>query len=135
MLKEIPFPRTSEEIRTLSSPSITPSRFVGVFVVKNGKDETLSFGAAIPQFYVGSCEWSSKVERTSTGYIVPRIATVNGQPLLLRIGIDDENVAGKLFSFCYRIMYGSDAVSDILADRSSNLKSSAHDKETIAGPT
>ena len=90
-----------------------------------GKYET-SFGAALPEFYV-NCEWSSAIERTPNGHIVPKVATVNGQPLLLRIGIDDEEVAGKLFSFCYRIMYGAVAASDIVAERNSRSKPACQD--------
>ena len=93
-----------------------------------GKYET-SFGAALPEFYV-NCEWSSAIERTPNGHIVPKAATVNGQPLLLRIGIDDEEVAGKLFSFCYRIMYGAVAASDIVAGRNSCSKPACQDSET-----
>jgi len=144
--KETPFLRSSDEIQKLSSSSaVSPfskenqkegqtSRFVGVFRLKktlgNGKDE-ISFGVTIPQFYV-NCEWSSEIERTRNGHILPKVATVNGQPLLLRIGIDDEDVAGKLFSFMYRILYGSDAVSGILTERNPNSKSSTQDDETPA---
>jgi len=107
--KETPFIRSSEEIQNLSSPSgISPSKLAGVFRVKkvsNGEGDS-SFGVAVPQFYV-SCD----------GCVAPKVATVNKQPLLLCIGIDDENDAGKLFSFCYRVFYGSNAVADILAER------------------
>lgn len=82
----------------------------------DGKEE-VSFGVGIPEFYV-NCTWS-KIERTSQGHILPKVATVNGQTLALRIGINDEDVAGKLFSFCYRVLYGSEAVAGILAVKKS----------------
>lgn len=89
----------------------------GVFCVKNtlsdGTEES-SFGVALPQFYV-NCDWAIHIERTPKGYILPKVATVNNQPLLLRIGIKSEDDAGRLFAFCYRVLYGSDAVSDILS--------------------
>ncbi len=86
----------------------------------DGKEDT-SFGVGIPQFFV-NCEWSTKIERTSEGNIKPRVATVNGQQLLIRIGIGNEDEAGKLFAHCHRILYGSDAVSDILSSFNSTPK-------------
>ena len=83
----------------------------------DGKCET-SFGAAFPEFYV-NCEWSSAIERTPKGHIVPKVATVNDRPLFLRIGIDDEEVAGRLFAFAYRVMYGAVAASDVVAEKNS----------------
>jgi hypothetical protein len=118
---EIPFLRTSEEIKKLTCPQGTPpSRFVGVYRVKktldDGKHE-ISFGVVIPQFYV-NYDWAiSIIERTPNGNIIPNAATVHGKPLLLRIGITDEEVAGKLFAFCYRLLYGSDAASDVVTMR------------------
>ncbi len=100
--------------------------------LSDGKHET-SFGAAFPEFYV-SYEWSSDIERNPYGRILPKVAKVNGQPLLLRIGIDDEAVAGKLFSFCYRIMYGAVAASDIVAERNS-LGSPGEESETTTPPS
>jgi len=118
---EIPFLRSSDEIELGGKKTKGASRFVGVFRVKknldNGKEE-IGFGVTLPQFYV-KCDWSSQVERTENGYILPKAATVNGRPLLVRIGIDDEAIAGKLFSFMYRVLYGAEAVSDILAERGS----------------
>ena len=127
--------RSTEEITTITCPpGIALSRFVGVYHVKktlgDGKSET-SFGAAFPEFYV-NCEWSPAIERTPKGHIVPKVATVSGRPLLLRIGIDDEEVAGKLFSFCYRVMYGAVAASDIVAERNSFNRPACHDSETTA---
>jgi len=146
-LKETPFLRSSDEIRKLSSSSALsassegintdagPSHFVGVFRVKktlaNGKAE-IYFGVTIPQFYV-KCDWSSQIERTRGGHILPKAATVNGRPLLVRIGIDDEAIAGKLFSFMYRVLYGADAVSDILAERNSLVKPTT--KAGVVTPT
>ncbi len=96
----------------------------------DGKCET-SFGAAFPEFYV-NCEWSSAIERTPKGHIVPKVATVNDRPLLLRVGIFDEEVAGKLFSFCYRVMYGAVAASDVVAERNSLSRPACQDGETTA---
>jgi hypothetical protein len=134
--KETPFLRSSEEILALTSCPLgtPPSRYIGVYRVKktlgDGKNET-SFGAAFPEFYV-DCEWSSEVERTPNGHILPKVARVNGHPLLLRTGIDDEEVAGKLFSFCYRIMYGTVAASDIVAERNSLSTPACQESETTA---
>jgi len=93
-----------------------------------GKDK-ISFGVTVPQFYV-NCEWSSDIERTREGHILPKVATVNGQPLLVRIEIDDEDVAGKLFSFMYRILYGSNAVAGIVAELNSKCIAPTQDHET-----
>ncbi len=135
---ETPFLRSSEEILTLTCPSGTPpSRYIGVYRMKkiltDGKLE-ISFGAAFPEFYV-NCEWSSEIERTPNGHILPKVAKVNGQPLLLRIGIDDEELAGKLFSFCYRIMYGTVAASDIVAERNLLGTPACQESETTAPPS
>ena len=118
---EIPFLRSSEEIIKLTCPQGTPpSRFVGVYRVKktldDGKQE-ISFGVVVPQFYV-NYDWAmSIIEQSPNENIVPTAATVNGQPLFLRIGITDEEIAGKLFAFSYRLLYGSDAASDIVTMR------------------
>ena len=47
------------------------------------------------------------------------------------IGIDDEEVAGKLFSFVYRVMYGAVAASDVVAERNSFSRTACHDGETM----
>jgi len=65
---------------------------------------------------------------------LPKVATVSGQPLLLRADVDDEGIAGKLFSFMYRVLYGSDAVSGILRERNSDGTSSTQDNGTPASP-
>jgi hypothetical protein len=49
-------------------------------------------------------------------YIIPQPTTVSGQMLLLRNDVDDEKVAGQLFAFMYRIMYGSRMLANALAD-------------------
>ncbi len=46
--------------------------------------------------------------------------------------VDDEEVAGKLFSFCYRVMYGTVAASDVVAERNSFSRPARHDGETTA---
>mmetsp|Transcript_16683 Transcript_16683/g.31433 ORF Transcript_16683/g.31433 Transcript_16683/m.31433 type:complete len:125 (-) Transcript_16683:3781-4155(-) len=63
-----------------------------------------------------------------------KVATVSGQPLLLRADINDEYIAGKLFSFMYRVLYGSDAVSGILRETNSDGTSSTQDNGTPASP-
>ncbi|KAL9185251.1 hypothetical protein ACHAXT_003028 [Thalassiosira profunda] len=117
---ERPILRSENEMQQLPGQS---SSFVGVYRVANNtatdRKEKARFGAGIPQFVV-NCDWSSSIERTQKGHIAPKAATVNGRPLLLRTGIDEEEVAAKLFSFCYRIMYGADALSDVLADQISS---------------
>ena len=117
---ERPILRSDNEMQQLPDQS---SSFVGVYRVTNntatdGKEKA-RFGAGIPQFVV-NCDWSSSIERTQKGHIAPKTATVSGRPLLLRMGIDEEDVAAKLFSFCYRILYGADALSDVLAERNSS---------------
>ena len=131
MFQETPFVRTICEVKNLSNTSgLPPTRFVGVCRVSktlsNGKTER-SFGVAIPQFYVDrdslSVSKSSQeahLSYTRNGHIVPREATVRGQLLLLRVGIDDEKVAGQFFAFMYRIMYGAKAVLDVLAEDNQN---------------
>lgn len=86
-------------------------------------EEDVKFGVTIPQFYL-NCERSSQIERTRDGYILPKVATVNGRPLLLRIGLVPEE-AGKLFCFMYRLLYGSKAVAGILAERNGTGQSPA----------
>lgn len=135
---EIPFLRSSNEITKLTCPKGTPpSRFVGVYRVQktldDGKQE-ISFGVVMPQFYV-NYEWAmSIIERTPNGNIIPNPATVIGQPLLIRIGIIDEEVAGKLFAFCYRLLYGSDAASDIMTMRLAPSEKTDNNKNAPLAP-
>jgi hypothetical protein len=99
----------------------------------DGKHE-ISFGVVIPQFYV-NYEWAiSIIERTPNGYIIPNAATVHGKPLLLRIGITDEEIAGKLFAFCYRLLYGSDAASDVVVTMRLAPSSEKTENNTNAPP-
>jgi len=71
--RETPFLLSTDEILKLSSPSAQPSPFIGVFRLKqkfsNGIEKII-FGIGIPQFYV-NCEWSSRIERTRDGHILP----------------------------------------------------------------
>ena len=123
---ETPFPCPTELINIIPKAP----KYVGVYQVKktlSDGTEDISYGVTLPQFYV-NWQWSAQIANTRNGNILPRGATVNnGQPLLLRIGIDDEEAAGKLFCFCYRIMYGADAVEDILSE------SNSHQEKSIEG--
>jgi hypothetical protein len=84
---------------------VEPSRFVGVFRVVGESN----FAVGIPVFHV---------DHTSNSPVLPKEATVNdGQFCLIRVGIADENTAGKLFAFMYRILYGSKASLDALKDQ------------------
>lgn len=52
--------------------------------------------------------------------------------VLLNIRIDDEEVSGKLFSFCYRVMYGAVAASDVVVEINSFSRPACQDGETTA---
>ena len=79
------------------------------------------YAVAIPQFFVDYDESPIAHHRPDpyykhNGYVIPREATVKGQTLFLRVGLEDETIAGQLFVFMYRIMYGAKAVLDVLAE-------------------
>ena len=80
------------------------SEYIGVVCVdsSNGKDG--DYGVAIPQLH----------GENAKDCMFPKETTVNGQTLLIRNDINDEEIAGKLFAFMYRILYGSSQVANVL---------------------
>jgi len=124
--KETPFVRTCLE-RTEQPSGPAPCQFVGVYrnLDTPENDNGRAFSVAIPQFYVDYDSGHSLTDNTTNkpcpfykrnGYVIPRETTVKGNLLLLRDQVEDETTAGKFFAFLYRILYGSKAVSDVLAD-------------------
>ncbi len=99
---ETPFLRSRETMQKYSNGSDTkPSRFIGVFRVVG---EESSYAVAIPEFRVDCPK-------------PPKAATVNnGHLCLLRVGIETEQIAGQLFAYMYRVLYGTQALSDALKD-------------------
>ena len=87
-----------------------PSRFLGVTRVMNasvGSDSHAtenypsSFGVEFPLFQVDEEP------------LLPQSATVQGRAVLIRSDLP-EDVAGKLFAYMYRLMYGAKAVERCL---------------------
>lgn len=58
----------------------------------------------------------STIQYKVNDYIIPRETTVNGQRLLIRNDLNDEKVAGQLFAFMYRVMYGYRMTACVVAD-------------------
>ena len=99
VFEETPF------MQTTTSDSMS-TQFIGAVRSSDTNSSEMKYGVAIPQFYVDydiSQESSIKIKN----YIIPQVTTVKGQTLLLRNDLDDEKVAGQLFAFMYRVMYGS----------------------------
>lgn len=72
------------------------------------------YGVAIPEFYV-----DLKTQQDSTiEHIVPRETKINEeeQILLIRDDLSNEEEAGKLFAFMYRICYGSSMVASVIKE-------------------
>jgi len=111
--KEVPFLRSSQTLQEFtnygsSDTTRPPSRFVGVFRVI---DDERSYAVGMPEFHI----MDDDCDDTRKGPTPPKEATVNnGQLCLIRVGIKDEKTAGQLFAYMYRILYGTNALSDVL---------------------
>lgn len=95
MLEETPFKRKLTSNHT---------EYIGVVCVQNANCEKGNYGVAIPQLHVENVK----------DFMIPLETTVNGQKLLIRNDINDEEIAAKLFAFMYRILYGSSMVANVL---------------------
>mmetsp|Transcript_18457 Transcript_18457/g.43115 ORF Transcript_18457/g.43115 Transcript_18457/m.43115 type:complete len:559 (-) Transcript_18457:1434-3110(-) len=88
-------PVVEQEIPFCQDAGTDKSRFIGVYRMDAGK-----WGVGIPQFYVEGRNGSKRC-------IPPKVSTVNnGQVLYLRTDVQCEELAGKLFAFQYKAMYG-----------------------------
>lgn len=93
------------------------AKYVGVVPSVSSEKTRSKYGVAIPQFYVDSTKLqNSKIQYRVKDYIIPRETMVYGQKLLIRNDIDDRRLAGQLFAFMYRVLYGSKMVASVVSD-------------------
>lgn len=85
--------------------------------------EAGKWGVGIPQFYVHRHE--------SNRIIPPKASTVNdGHSFYLRTDVESEELAGKLFAFQYKVMYGRGATAESNAVQDQGPTSPDKPKET-----
>jgi hypothetical protein len=124
VLDETPFFRSDEELDILSpTGGAPPTRFIGVTrVVEDGVNvpnqiganrSSGNFGVAFPRFEVDYAKFDRK-KKTPLSSLNESI--VNGRPVLLRKDIEREDVAGQLYAFSIRLLYGKKAMEEILKE-------------------
>eukprot|EP00978_Attheya_sp_CCMP212_P016900 scaffold44607_cov49-Attheya_sp.AAC.2 len=124
VLDETPFFRSDEELNILSpTGGAPPTRFIGVTrVVEDGVNapnqiganrSSGKFGVAFPRFEVDYAKFDGK-KKTPLSSLNGSI--VNGRSVLLRKDIEREDVAGQLYAFSIRLLYGKKAVEEILKE-------------------
>jgi hypothetical protein len=117
VLEETPFQRLPVQSLDSDTSEAVSTQYMGVVMMDKTNTNHNEYGVAIPLFYVDSKRLQeSSIKYKTKDYIIPRESKVNGQTLLLRVGIEDEKRAGQFFAFMYRIMYGSQMVASVLAD-------------------
>ena len=159
--RETPFLRSEEELvaptfvdnsflgRANGAP---PTRFLGVtrmfeerqICQTNGcghrvvSHATGNFGVEFPVFFFDrdsdtTVNSGIKPSKVSTDQRVPppKPATIGGKKVLLRTDITEEIVAGQLFAFMYRILFGSMAMDAALSKTNHFRKRSGFVRDTL----
>uniref|UniRef100_A0A7S4MQZ1 Uncharacterized protein n=2 Tax=Odontella aurita TaxID=265563 RepID=A0A7S4MQZ1_9STRA len=132
---ETPFFRTEEELREFPPGAgviAPPTRFVGVTRMierrripaqsQNSKQRfaeraTGAFGVEFPIFLVKYDDIACLPGYNRHSVMdppMPKPATAGGRKVLLRADIARDDVAGQLFAFMFRLLYGDKALSDAL---------------------
>ena len=134
---EIPFLRPQTEFRKFSNTcDPQPTKYFGVtritnpngIIAKDLDEPTLKhsisrFGVEFPAFdrdhlFFENGEtlpYQNRLNNKPNSFFLPKCATIGGTKLLVRADIQCEDVAGKLYAFMYRIMYGSDTTDALRA--------------------
>jgi len=125
---ETPFLRSEEELAVLGNTP--PTRFLGVTRLMEERQivdgqrvrvesrPTGKFGVELPIFVVdyeffGYSQNNSGNSDYVKEHPLPKPATIGGRKVFLRTDIAREDIAGQLFSFTYRILYGCKAADDV----------------------
>ena len=102
-----------------------PTRFIGVVRIREHKYDLESedesniaeyknkFGVEFPEFSPMTQIQSEDMDESLSKPFIPSIASCDKRSIVLRADIDQEEVAGRLYSFVYRILYGLRAAEKI----------------------
>lgn len=153
---ETPFFRPEEELHAFpgaTEPKAPPTRFIGVTRMierrripatpDGGKEQiversTGAFGVEFPIFIVkyDDAGFPEPVDGSNEmDPPMPKPATAGGRKVLLRADIAREDVAGQLFAFMFRVMYGEMALNEALALTNGGRSSFFHDTTSALGAT
>lgn len=106
-----------DEINSFSSSGgPPPTRFIGVSRLlekkKISNEIFVKFGVEFPAFTPPEYKPNLDQEKNEQ-LVIPPCATTDKKKVLLRADIDREDMAGKLYSFVYRLLYGLRAAEKI----------------------
>lgn len=124
---ETPFFRSRDELNVMGRKGgAPPTRFLGVSrivksdraIPEDGRHHTGKFGVEFPLFDI------------KVNPLVPKSATITGRTVLIRNDLT-EDVAGRLYAFMFRLLYGTAVVERMLQKTNSLAENASLVQDTL----
>ena len=124
---ETPFFRPRDELNTMGKGGAPPTRFLGVSRIIDYDQANPTEGR---QQYTGKFGVECPLFDTKMDPLVPKSATITGRTVLIRNDLT-EDVAGRLYAFMFRLLYGTAAVERMLRKTNSLTDNIAFVQDTL----